>query len=95
MRHHEHPASGVPTHDLTGGNAWIPWILASTVSSSPNHDPVNQALLTQGPAVLTLDLTAGMALSPTALLAAADRAVANLQRAPTIENLAYSPSSGA
>jgi hypothetical protein len=55
----EHPKSGQPVHDLTGGNAWVPWQLASTVPSSPNYNPANAALLGQGPALLTLNLTAG------------------------------------
>ena len=28
----EHPNSGQPRHDLTGGNAWVSWVLASASS---------------------------------------------------------------
>ncbi|NIP49888.1 MAG: hypothetical protein GWO30_07830, partial [Gammaproteobacteria bacterium] len=34
----EHPQSGQPLHDLTGGNAWVSWVLASAVPGSPNYD---------------------------------------------------------
>ena len=50
----EHPNSGQPQHDLTGGNAWISYILASAIPGSPQHDPDNEQLLYQGPGVLTL-----------------------------------------
>ena len=43
----EHPLSGVPEHWMTGGNAWIPWVLASTDPNSPNYDATNDALLNQ------------------------------------------------
>ena len=67
----EHPNSGQPLHDLTGGNMWVPYLLASTVPSSPNFDSTNATLLGQGRAVLTLDLSQGMALDEVALLDAA------------------------
>jgi len=89
-----HPQSGQPVHDLTGGNAWVPWVLASSVAGSPNYDAVNDALLHQGPSVLTLDLSAGEGLDPTTLLAGADRALANLGNTASIERLAYHPGSG-
>jgi len=53
----EHPKSGVPQHDLTGGNMWVSYILASAVPGSANYDATNDALLNQGASVLTLDLT--------------------------------------
>ncbi|HMO52816.1 MAG TPA: hypothetical protein PKE26_16800 [Kiritimatiellia bacterium] len=93
-----HPNSGVPIHDMTGGNAWIPRILASTATTSPNYDPTNRALLfTPGPTVLTLDLTQGNfkpSDNPRALIAAAQRAEVKLQQAATITNLAYNPYTG-
>jgi hypothetical protein len=51
----EHPQSGQPLHDLTGGNAWVSWVLASAVPGSPNHDPTNETELNKGPSVLTLE----------------------------------------
>ncbi|NIP17530.1 MAG: hypothetical protein GWM87_04765, partial [Xanthomonadales bacterium] len=45
----EHPKSGQPIHDLTGGNAFVSYVLASAVSGSPNYDAVNASLLNQGP----------------------------------------------
>lgn len=85
----EHPNSGQPIHDLTGGNIWVPTILASTVSGSPNYNATNAALLRQGPGVLTLDLTQGLGLDATALLAGADRARQQLELAAEISGLAY------
>ena len=91
-----HPKSGVPVHDMTGGNAWIPRILASTVSGSPNYNATNRALLvTPGPGALTLDFAQGYALNAPALIAAAQRAELNLQRAASITNLNYNPFTGA
>ncbi|HNS03755.1 MAG TPA: multiheme c-type cytochrome [Anaerolineae bacterium] len=91
----EHPYSGQPVHDLTGGNMWVPTLLASTVPSSPNYDPVNAALLGQGAAALTLDLDYGLGLNAEALLAGAQRAQSKLQRAAAIEQLSFDPLSGA
>ncbi|MEJ2198884.1 MAG: hypothetical protein P8X54_10010 [Desulfuromonadales bacterium] len=91
----EHPNSGQPIHDLTGGNAWVSTVLASAVSGSPNYDQVNNSLLNQGPAVLTLDLNQGLGIDPAALLAGADRAIQQLQLAATIKNLAYDTGTGA
>ncbi|MDF1561827.1 MAG: multiheme c-type cytochrome, partial [Deltaproteobacteria bacterium] len=90
----EHPQCGQPVHDLTGGNAWVPWLLASVVPGSPNYDPANEALLAQGPAALTLDLAYGQPLDPGDLLAASNRAIATLQKAATVENVAYDPGTG-
>jgi hypothetical protein len=91
----EHPQSGQPLHDLTGGNAWVSWVLASAVPGSPNYDPANDGLLNQGPAVLTLDLTQGEGIDPVALLAGADRAKQQLLLAGTIKNLSYDKATGA
>jgi len=92
----EHPNSGQPVHDLTGGNAWVSWVLASAVPGSPNYDPtgINDQLLNQGPAVLTLDLTQGEGIDPVALLAGVDRAKEQLLLAASIQNLTYDPSNG-
>jgi hypothetical protein len=91
----EHPQSGQPLHDLTGGNAWVSFVLASAVPGSPNYDFVNDAELNQGPAVLTLDLTQGLGIDPVALLAGAERAKQQLLLAATIKNLSYDSGSGA
>jgi hypothetical protein len=91
----EHPNSGQPLHDLTGGNAWVSWVLASATPGSPNFDQFNADQLNQGPAVLTLDLTQGEGIDPVALLAGADRAKQQLLLAATIKNVSYSASSGA
>jgi hypothetical protein len=88
----EHPNSGQPLHDLTGGNAWISYILASTDPNGPVYDTVNAQLLDQGPGVLTLDLNAGLTpkQNGAALLAGSDRAKQQLRLAATIVNLNYS-----
>ena len=93
----EHPNSGMPLHDLTGGNVWISRILASTDPNGPVYDPVNAQLLGQGPAVLTLDLAAGEspAVNGAALLAGSDRAWQQLQLAATVTNLSYDAATGA
>ena len=90
----EHPYSAQPVHDLTGGNVWVPTLLASTVPSSPNYDPVNAALLGQGAMTLTLDLDYGLDLNPDALLAAAQRAQTKLESAAVIEDVAFDSDSG-
>jgi hypothetical protein len=91
----EHPNSGQPLHDLTGGNAWVSYVLASAVSGSPNYDATNDGLLNQGPATLTLDLTQGEGIDPVALLAGVDRAKQQLLLAATIKNATYDSASGA
>lgn len=91
----EHLESGQPRHDLTGGNLWIPYLLASTDPTSPNYDSFNEARLWQGPAALTLDLSQGVTPDPVALLDAAARAAANLEAAASITNLTYNPLTGA
>jgi hypothetical protein len=91
----EHPQSGQPLHDLTGGNAWVSWVLASAVPGSPNYDATNDMLLNQGPNVLTMDLTQGEGINPDAMLAGVDRAQQQLLLAATIKNLYYDAASGA
>jgi hypothetical protein len=90
----EHPNSGQPLHDLTGGNAWVSAVLASAVPGSPNYDATNDQLLNQGPAALTLDLSQGEGVDPVALLAGAERSKQQLLLAASIQNLSYDPSSG-
>ena len=82
----EHPQSGQPIHDLTGGNAWVSTVLASAVAGSPNYNITNDTLLNQGANVLTLDLGQGIGIDPIALLAGADRAIQQLQLAASINN---------
>jgi hypothetical protein len=91
----EHPKSGQPLHDMTGGNAWVSYVLASAVPGSPNYDATNDGLLNQGPAVLTLDLTQGEGIDPVALLAGVDRSKQQLLLAATIKNVAYDQATGA
>jgi hypothetical protein len=74
---------------------WVPFVLASAVAGSPNYDAFNAALLNQGPATLTLNMTAGLGLDAGALLDAVERAERNLHDAASIDNLVYSPATGA
>jgi hypothetical protein len=90
----EHPNSGQPLHDLTGGNMWVSAVLASAVPGSPNYVAANDQDLNQGPAALTLDLTQGQGIDPTAMLAGVDRARQQLLLAATIRNADYKSSSG-
>lgn len=90
----EHPKSGQPLHDMTGGNIFVSYVLASTVTGSPNYDATNRTLLNQGPAVLTLDLTQGEGINAQALLAGVDRAKQQLELAAAVEGLSYDPASG-
>lgn len=92
----EHPNSGLPAHDMTGGNAWISYILATLDPAGPVYDLVNEQLLDKGPAILTLDLNAGETpkLNGPALLAGSERAKDQLGIAATIKNLNYDPNSG-
>jgi hypothetical protein len=90
----EHPNSGQPLHDLTGGNAWVSYVLASAVPGAANYDAFNDQQLNQGPAVLTLDLTQGEGIDPVALLAGVDRAKQQLLLAATIKNLTYDSGTG-
>jgi hypothetical protein len=98
----EHPNSGQPLHDLTGGNSWITHILASLDPAGPVYDQTNVDLLDQGPSVLTLDLNAGETpkvvltldlnagetpkVNGVALKAGSDRAKQQLQLAATIKD---------
>ena len=93
----EHPNSGAPLHDLQGGNTWVTRILASLDINGPIYDPVNLNLLNQGPAALTLDLSAGNSPLNTGdeLLAGALRAEQQLRMAATVKNPIYDPLSGA
>lgn len=86
----DHPLSGVPEHRMIGGNAWVPYLLASIEPGSPNYDATNEALLKQGPATLTLDFTQGEALNPALLLETSALAAQMLQDAVSITNAAYS-----
>jgi len=90
----EHPRSGVPIHDLTGGNAWVSYVLASSVPGSPNYDATNDTLLHQGSAVLTLDLAQGLGIDPVALLDGVARAKQQLELAAEIQNVTYDANTG-
>jgi hypothetical protein len=90
----EHPNSGQPLHDMTGGNVWVSSVLASAVNGSPNYDATNADLLNQGPAALTLDLSQGQGINPEALLAGAERAKQQLLLAASIQNVNYNASNG-
>ena len=92
----EHPNSGMPLHDMTGGNLWISHILASLDPDGPVPDQRNVEILAKGPDVLTLDLTLGEtpAINGAALKAGADRAKQQLRLAATIKNLTYDAGSG-
>jgi hypothetical protein len=85
----EHPMSGLPMHDMTGGNAWVSYVLASTVKGSANYDSINDGLLNQGPDLLTLDLTQGQGVDSEALLASVERTKQQLNNAASIEGLDY------
>ena len=86
----DHPLSGVPEHRMIGGNLWVPYLLASTVPTSPNYSPTNAALLGQGSAALTLDLSQGEALDPNLLLETIDRSGQMLQDSISMINESYS-----
>jgi hypothetical protein len=90
----EHPKSGVPQHDMTGGNAWVMAVLASSIPGSPNYDATNDALLNQGPSVLTLDMTLGVGNDPAKMVLGVSRALANLQVAGTLTNATYDQATG-
>ncbi len=91
-----HPQSGQPLHDMTGGGAWVSYILASAMAppDSPDHDPDNARLLYDRADVLTMDLKTGTleseeerARTSKALMAGTDRAKQELRKAAGIENL--------
>lgn len=90
----EHPQSGQPLHDLTGGNTWVPYILASATLGSPNYDATNAQLLNQGAITLTLDLSQGLGINAPALLAGIERAKDNLHAAAVITDGTYDASDG-
>jgi hypothetical protein len=90
----EHPQSGQPLHDMTGGNVWVSTVLASAIPGSPNYDDINDGLLNQGPGALTLDLNQGEGIDPVALLAGADRARQQLLLAASILDPDYNQSNG-
>jgi hypothetical protein len=91
----EHPESGQPLHDLTGGNAWASWVLASSVPGATNYDQTNADLLNGQHGPLTLDLTQGQGIDPAALLAGVERSKQQLLLAATIKNLTYDAANGA
>ncbi len=92
-----HPNSGLPMHDLTGGNLWMSHILASIDPNSGVYDPVNAQILNKTTAQMTLDLNAGQTPKTNGALLkkGADRARDQLRFAATIKDLAYDPASGA
>jgi hypothetical protein len=85
----EHPKTGVTEHRMVGGNLWVPYLLASIDSSSPNYDATNATLLTQGPAALTLDFSQGEPLDSTLLLETVDIAGYMLQNSVSMTNAGY------
>ncbi len=89
----EHPNSGLPLHDLTGGNAWVAGVLASAIPGSPNYDQDNYDLL-HAPN-LTLDMAAGNSNEPEAMIAGMERSKQQLQLASSITDLLYNPTTGA
>ena len=86
----DHPLSGVPEHRMIGGNLWVPYLLASTVPTSPHYSATNATLLNQGSAVLTLDLSQGEALDPTLLMETVTRSAQMLQDSISMINESYS-----
>ena len=91
------PNSGLPMHDMTGGNAWISHILASLDPTGPVYDPVNVQILNHPVAAMTLDLNAGQTpkTNGTLVKAGCDRAKDQLKLAATINNFSYDPATGA
>ncbi|HPQ42340.1 MAG TPA: hypothetical protein PLV45_18355, partial [bacterium] len=90
----EHPNSGQPSHDFAGGNAWVSWILASSVPGAANYDALNDQLLNQGPAALTMDLTQGSGIDPEIMLEGVAFSKHMLETAASIENTGYVPETG-
>ena len=93
-----HPASGLPLHDLTGGNLWLTTILATMVPGNPAYDAVNDGLLRDNVANLTFDPEKGEAQiddSWEELLAGAERASNQLRMAGSITALRLNKSTGA
>jgi MYXO-CTERM domain-containing protein len=91
----EHPSTGVAKHEMSGGNAFITYVLASTVAGSPVFDATNAMLLGQGSNKITLDLAAGTVPEAAPLIAGSNRAVAELGKAAAIQNLTYDRATGA
>ncbi len=93
----EHPNSGLPMHDMTGGNAWISHILASLDPAGPVYDPVNEQILNHPIAEMTLDLDSGQTPKNNGALvkAGADRAKDQLQLAASITHFSYDSVTGA
>jgi hypothetical protein len=89
----EHPNSGLPLHDMTGGNAWVAGVLASAIPGSPNFDQVNYDLL-HGPN-LTVDLAAGNSNEPAAMIAGMERSRQQLELAAAITDVSYASVTGA
>jgi len=90
----EHPETGLPVHDMSGGNAWVSTVLASTVPGAVNFDEENRRLLGRGAQVLTLDFDQGLALNPQSLLATADRAMKQLHVAADLRDSDYDRETG-
>lgn len=93
----EHPNSGISLHDLTGGNVWVPNILASTISGSANYSSTNDTLLNNKYDELTLDLSTNQTIgfdSSAALIDGANRSLQMLQMSAVISDVRYSPTSG-
>jgi hypothetical protein len=91
------PNSGLPMHDMTGGNAWVSHILASLDPAGPVYDPVNVQILDRPATEITLDLNAGQSPKVNGALvkAGSDRAKDQLRLAATIKNFSYDPPTGA
>lgn len=84
-------SSGVATHQLNGGNAWMSRILATLDASGPVHDPVNTAIVSgsRHPGA-TLEITGLQGLGQ-ALLDGEARAVSMLQSAASIDLIHDAP----
>jgi hypothetical protein len=91
----EHPESALPLHDMTGGNAWVSWVLASAMPGSPNFNQTNSDLLYNKTATLTMDLMAGNSADPAAILAGSERSKQQLLLGASINEFVYTPASGA
>ena len=90
----EHPNSGQPMHDLTGGNVWVPTILASIDSKGPNYDAVNEGLLADREAELTLDFGQGSYFEADDIFDGAARSLEMLEMAAVITDVMYTPFNG-
>jgi len=87
----EHTKTGITEHRMVGGNLWVPYLLASINSGSANYDPVNETLLKQGPAALTLGFGSGYGepLDSAMLLETVDIAEHMLQSSVSMTNANY------